>query len=377
MSFWLTASTFHLVFSIVCLRVARRWQVRLASTRPAAAWVRVILLDAVGLLGVAVVLAAAGAFIGPRSGFTAVRLLAQGLFGETILLTGAIAWLIVRSHRWIAGLTCSLVPLGLVAIYWEAYHREPTDLRVRHHAVEIGQAPEKRRLRILHLSDIQADHVGAYEERAIALAGAQGADLVVWTGDYVQPRLGSTRERATADLNALLRSRPLHAPLGSFAVRGDVDRDWPAVFDGTGIEALTDESARVQLPSGRFLSVIGLTPGMSHGRGRDGLLDLVRRAPAGDIRIVLGHGPDFVVNLAKAEPIDLALAGHTHGGQVVLPFLGPPYTKSSLPRRNASGLSLFEGVPLHVSAGIGMERGSAPQIRFLCPPEICVIEVVY
>ena len=334
-------------------------------------------VDAVQVLAVAVLLATLGAFVGPRSGFTAVRLLAQGLFGETILLTCAIAWLIVRSGRRTVGLLFSLVPLALVAAYWEGYHREPTDLRVRDHAVEIGRAQANQRLRILQLSDIQADHVGDYEERAMALAGAQSADLVVWTGDYVQPRLGSARERATADLNALLRRRPLRAPLGVYAVRGDVDRDWPAVLEGTGIKALAAERARVRLPGGRFLSLIGLTPGMSHGGDREGLLDLVRGAPAGDIRIVLGHGPDFVVNLAGAEPVDLALAGHTHGGQVALPFLGPPYTKSSLPRRQASGLSLFEGVPLHVSAGIGMERGSAPQIRFLCPPEICILEVAY
>ena len=334
-------------------------------------------VDAVQVLAVAVLLATLGAFVGPRSGFTAVRLLAQGLFGETILLTCAIAWLIVRSGRRTVGLLFSLVPLALVAAYWEGYHREPTDLRVRSHAVEIARAQANQRLRILHLSDIQADHVGDYEERAMALAGAQSADLVVWTGDYVQPRLGSARERATADLNALLRRRPLRAPLGVYAVRGDVDRDWPAVLEGTGIKALAAERGRVRLPGGRFLSLIGLTPGMSHGGDREGLLDLVRGAPAGDIRIVLGHGPDFVVNLAGAEPVDLALAGHTHGGQVALPFLGPPYTKSSLPRRQASGLSLFEGVPLHVSAGIWMERGSAPQIRFLCPPEICILEVAY
>jgi predicted MPP superfamily phosphohydrolase len=48
-----------------------------------------------------------------------------------------------------------------------------------------------------------------------------------------------------------------------------------------------------------------------------------------------------------------------------------------LPRRYARGLHLYGQVPLHVSAGIGMERGTAPQVRFLCPPEICVIDVRY
>jgi predicted MPP superfamily phosphohydrolase len=75
--------------------------------------------------------------------------------------------------------------------------------------------------------------------------------------------------------------------------------------------------------------------------------------------------------------VDLALAGHTHGGQVVLPLIGPPFTKTRLARRYASGLNDYDGIPIHVSPGVGMERGTAPQIRFLCPPEISVLDVVY
>jgi predicted MPP superfamily phosphohydrolase len=48
-----------------------------------------------------------------------------------------------------------------------------------------------------------------------------------------------------------------------------------------------------------------------------------------------------------------------------------------LPRLYASGLHDYQGMPLHVSAGVGMERGTAPQIRFLCPPEICLLEITY
>jgi predicted MPP superfamily phosphohydrolase len=92
---------------------------------------------------------------------------------------------------------------------------------------------------------------------------------------------------------------------------------------------------------------------------------------------VIGHGPDFVLNLAGTGLVDLALAGHTHGGQVVLPFIGAPYTKTRIDRRYASGLNDYAGIPIHVSAGIGMERGTAPQIRFLCPPEISVLDVSY
>ena len=73
--------------------------------------------------------------------------------------------------------------------------------------------------------------------------------------------------------------------------------------------------------------------------------------------------------------IDLHLAGHTHGGQIVVPLYGPPVTLSSLPRRYARGLHPFGDHLINVAAGIGMEGNHAPRIRFLCPPEICVIEI--
>jgi len=150
------------------------------------------------------------------------------------------------------------------------------------------------------------------------------------------------------------------------------------VLAGTGVTALSGTVARVSLPGGRALSIVGLTPPMSRGTDVPDLLSLARSAPAGDLRLVIGHNPNFVQELAEASvPVDLALAGHTHGGQVVLPLFGPPITQMSLPRRYASGLHDYRGIPLHVSAGIGMERGTAPQIRFLCPPEISVIEVRY
>ncbi len=125
------------------------------------------------------------------------------------------------------------------------------------------------------------------------------------------------------------------------------------------------------------MSLIGVTPAMSHGRNRTALVELAGRAPRDGLRVVIGHGPDFVLNLAGTGLVDLALAGHTHGGQVVLPFIGAPYTKTRIDRRYASGLNDYLGIPIHVSAGVGMERGTAPQIRFLCPPEISVLEVTY
>jgi hypothetical protein len=375
--FWIAATVFHTGMLVLTLVVARRWLRRLEPGGAPASWAHATLSDALFWGAPALVLAAlAAAFT--LNGFTAIRLLSQALFGELVVLLAAIALLLWRNRRQAGALAAALACLMLLGAYGEAYHREPTDLRVRSHSVDLTRDGRTRgRFRIVHLSDIQADRIGAYQDHALRLAAEQKPDLIVLTGDYVQPRIGSTRARATADLNALLRAWQFDAPLGAYAVRGDVDADWPRVFDRTRVTTLTDEVVIRGLPDGTSLSLIGVTPPMSHGRNRTALVELAGRAPRDGLRVVIGHGPDFVLNLAGTGLVDLALAGHTHGGQVVLPFIGAPYTKTRIDRRYASGLNDYLGIPIHVSAGVGMERGTAPQIRFLCPPEISVLEVTY
>ncbi len=99
-----------------------------------------------------------------------------------------------------------------------------------------------------------------------------------------------------------------------------------------------------------------------------------RRPDPGRFHLVLGHSPDF--SLGKVDA-DLLLAGHVHGGQVRLPLVGPLVTSSRVPRSMVTGLAeLPSGGKLYVSRGVGMERGSAPRLRFLCRPELLVIDLV-
>lgn len=372
--FLLGAFVFHVIYGAACVWVGRRWHARRASARWT--WVRGAADDVARLLLVAFAAAGVAALVGPPSGFTLFRYLAQGLFGETIVLAGALAWSHARAALRARAAVFGAVTLGLLAVYAEAYHREPTDLQVRRHPAVLPSAgPRARPLRIVHLSDIQTHEIGPYQERALREVLAQSPDLIVLTGDYVQPRLDTDRAPATEAFRALLRRLDFKAPLGAFAVRGDVDPDWPAMFEGTPVTPLTGEIARVPLGAGRYLSLIGLTSGMSRGNDLPRLLRLVASAPAADVRIAMGHQPDYVIALSREARIDLALAGHTHGGQVALPFFGPPYTSSPLPRRYAGDLHDYRGTLLHVSRGVGMERWTAPPIRFLVPPEICVLEL--
>ena len=97
--------------------------------------------------------------------------------------------------------------------------------------------------------------------------------------------------------------------------------------------------------------------------------------PEGTPVVVLSHTPAVVLE-ASRRGLEAVLAGHTHGGQVRLPFFGPPITLSRVPRAVAAGgLHELDGRRIYVSRGIGWEHGHAPRVRFLCPPEVTLLEL--
>jgi uncharacterized protein len=80
--------------------------------------------------------------------------------------------------------------------------------------------------------------------------------------------------------------------------------------------------------------------------------------------------------LYVGNEVDLLLAGHTHGGQIRIPGLGPLVTFANIKRKSAAGLSRLNGGGyMYVNRGLGMEGGKAPRIRLFCRPEVSVITV--
>jgi len=375
--FWASVLAFHLLLAPVAILIARRQQA--SRGLPRRAWLGGLGRDAVVFSMFAVVVGLLTSSWAPMPGFTALRLWCQALFGETVALC---SWLALGQWR-AAGRARAVLPalaaLALVMVYWQAYHREPRQLRVRRH--ELRLAPETsaaHRLRILHLTDIQAATIGAHEERALRTGLREQPDLILFTGDYIHERVGApTGREAARDFRALIRAVGLTAPLGAWATEGDAGFDCGTMFDGLPVRCVVDHCLAVTRPDGSRIALAGLSAGISRGRQSARTRAVVDSCPPGELSIVMAHRPDFVANLVGTGRVNLALAGHTHGGQVVLPFFGPPLTLSRLPRRFAADLNDYEGIPLHVSRGVGMERGTAPQIRFLCPPEICIIDVWY
>jgi uncharacterized protein len=294
--------------------------------------------------------------------FGVLRLWSYGIFfhGTLLLLATAI---LCRRRPWLAA-GAALAAAGLVAVAADAFLVEPHRLEISHR--RIASRKIHKPVRIVVVADLQTDCVGPFERNVLRQVVDEKPDVILFAGDYIE---SSWEEQAALrrQLRELLLDLKSAAPsaVRMFAVRGNCDPDdWDEIFEGTGI-------AVVEARRGFDLGDIRLT---CLGMGESSCASLALANPSPDrFHLVLGHKPDFALGRIEA---DLLVAGHTHGGQVQLPGVGPLLTLSRVPRRWASGLTeLPGGGKLLVSRGLGMERGYAPRMRFLCRPELVVVDL--
>lgn len=255
---------------------------------------------------------------------------------------------------------------------------EPQWLRLTRHEVRLAASRAgAATVRVAHLSDLHASpHVPLpFIAEAVALAIAQKPDLVAVTGDFV-----TDSKEWPAGYAAVLARLAAAAP--AFACLGNHDGGvWrpgmktnPTIepvlglLREAGITCLTNEHRALTL-RGRKFQLIGV-----------GDMWSAMCAPAaafaplpprdGAMRLVLNHNPD-AKDLLAPHDWDLALCGHTHGGQVRLPLLGTPFAPVA-DKRYVEGLHRWEGRWLHITRGVGNLHG----VRFNCRPEVSVIDLV-
>jgi predicted MPP superfamily phosphohydrolase len=283
------------------------------------------------------------------------------------------------------------------ALALRAFLIEPLHVEITRHDLPLPGLPVAwEGARLVHLTDLHAGD--PHSERLLSWmveqVNALKPDLIVITGDYVMrdnPQVAQCARHLAA-----LRSR-----YGTWGVLGDHDflrsTEEPVpglieAIEAAGVRLLRNASA--ELPGGLRLG--GSEPYTC--QLRRARLDLALETPLGDERretrdesqpaqsaprhsrlsplasrversegphLLLAHSPD-IIGQASRRRVPVVLCGHTHGGQVVAPFFGPPLTHTQVGRRFASGWSRMDGTRMYTGRGLA----SHFSLRLFCRPEI-------
>jgi predicted MPP superfamily phosphohydrolase len=259
-----------------------------------------------------------------------------------------------------------LIGLG---IYGYVFHIEPVWYTVERIEIPIPDLPpEFHNFRIICLSDIHLEPSSDldYIKRVVKQINGLEPDLACLLGDYV-----FSSAEAIADLAPALSE--IRARWGVIGILGNHDLWTSAEIVRSGLE---DHDIRVLVNEHIVLGsekaplvLAGLDDGWS---GEPSLDQALNGAPVTAPVIIMLHEPDFADQMALNGRIHLQLSGHSHGGQVRLPFYGAPFLPE-YGRKYDQGLYRVGEMWLYVTRGIGV---ISPPGRFNCRPEITEIVLV-
>lgn len=250
---------------------------------------------------------------------------------------------------------------------------EPNWFEVTRKPVRLTRPLQNGPFRLLHLSDLHASAAVPIStiDRAITLGLAEKPDLICLTGDYITSREEHPHAEYVAALRRLSNAAPTFAVLGnhdggrwSGNSRGYKDhRVVERILEDSGIALLHNRSVRLTL-HGDPLLLTGVGDLWAHEIEAPRAFNGVTES---DNVILLSHNPDSKDRLG-AFPWQLMLSGHTHGGQVVFPLLGPVFAPVK-DKRYVAGLKPWGSRQIHVTRGVGSIDG----VRFLCRPEVSML----
>jgi uncharacterized protein len=226
--------------------------------------------------------------------------------------------------------------------------------------------------RIIQLSDIHIERLTRRERSLPGFVDKFHPDMIVITGDLINESY-INNPQTIEDLRELMGD--LHAPLGVYAVNGNVEtpQRLQMMLQGVDVRIMQNEVIRIPEFGNNFV-LVGLNF-VDLATDAEELKSLMPQIKPTDFSLLLYHKPDLIYTASDLN-VDFYLAGHTHGGQFRLPFYGAIFANSIYGKTFEMGLYHIKNTTLFVSRGLGFTGGIAPRIRFLAPPEIVIIDLI-
>ncbi|MCE1252575.1 MAG: metallophosphoesterase [Anaerolineae bacterium] len=276
----------------------------------------------------------------------------------------------IKAVSWKVWLTANLF-LFLLGGY--AFYVEPFLLMDTFHEIKTQNIQSGARFRVVQVSDIHVERMTRREYALIRHVNNLKPDIVVVTGDY--PNLSFINDVDTWDQITYIINH-FEAPYGVYLINGSnetPERVRKLAKDSHAI-ALTDQVFHVNWQGGNVV-LMGVNDIHFHQPPVDNFRVLSKEVNEDEFVILLHHTPDLA-EAAYDQKVDLYLAGHTHGGQIRVPFYGAVFTSSIFAKKYEMGTYLLKNMTLYVNRGVGMEGLDAPRARFLAPPEVVVFDLL-
>lgn len=228
-------------------------------------------------------------------------------------------------------------------------------------------------LKIIQFSDT---HLGfhfdlAQLEKTVQLINQNQPDLVVFTGDLID----HAKSYDSIDQIAPILAQ-IQAPLGKFAVYGNHDygggaaRHYAEIMADSGFTLLVNDVVSLTLPDGRQMQIGGLDEVML---GKPDPEKVIAQFSDLDYNLLLLHEPDIIQHFLSSPP-NLALAGHSHGGQVQIPFYGPLLTTAYAQDYIEGTYPMGDDNQHHIYVNTGLGTTKLP-LRFANFPIISIITI--
>lgn len=228
-------------------------------------------------------------------------------------------------------------------------------------------------IKVVQLSDIQVSETYSIKELngLVEKVNKLSPDIIVFTGDLFENYSIYHPEKEVIESLSKLRARfGKYAIWGNRDYGGGADRVYEDVLTNSGFTLLENSGVNLTFSNGKKLFIGGLDDALIGNPDIDQMLE--KRENDCDYEIVLIHEPD-IADFLKDTSVDLLLAGHSHGGQVQIPFIKTMST--ALAQKYSDGfytINNSNGMQLYVNSGIGTSR---IPLRFMVPPEISVFNI--
>lgn len=255
--------------------------------------------------------------------------------------------------------------------YFYAREIEPRMLDITRHTIKSNVLPAGfDGVKIIQFSDTHIGFQYTIEQlkKLVSEINGQNPDLIVFTGDLLDDPRHYTEGKSVISLLS-----QLDAPLGKYAVYGNHDHGgygsdlYKQIMEQSGFTLLLNTSANIRLIDGSLLWIAGIDDAML---GRPDLQAAMSKIPKNSYTILLSHAPDKAAEAAE-YPIQVQLSGHSHGGQIQIPFYGPlvtpPFAEKFVEGFYTVGRA--ENLTLYVNRGLGTTR---LPFRFLSQPELAI-----